>query len=329
MIKVTEISKTYGLNQALASVSFQVEKGEIVGLVGRNGAGKSTTMNIITGYLSSDSGSVEINGFDIIRDPVKAKENLGYMPEFPPLYPDMSVEKYLRFVCELMKVPKAEIPAQLDDVIQEIGLTAVRKRLIGNLSKGYKQRVGIAKALCGSPENIILDEPTSGLDPKQIVEIRKVIRGLRKEHAVIISSHILKELADICTRFIVIDRGQVVANGTLDELVRMTSGGDVLQVAYKGDPVDTKTFLAIEGIKEAKRGPVIDGEQRYELREEPDADAREAVSRAIAEAGGIVVTMKHRERSIEDAFLELTDGSAGGPVSGSAGGSAGGKEEKA
>lgn len=309
MIKVTDISKTYGLNHALDDVSFTVEKGEIVGLVGRNGAGKSTTMNIISGYISSDSGSVEINGFDIAKDPVKAKENLGYMPEFPPLYPDMSVEKYLRFVCELMKVPKAEIAAQIDEVMEEIGLTAVRRRLIGNLSKGYKQRVGIAKALCGSPENIILDEPTSGLDPKQIVEIRKVIRGLRKEHAVIISSHILKELADICTRFVVIDGGVVVANGTLDELVRMTKGGDVLQVAYKGDPVDPKVFLQIEGIKEVKHRSVIDGEQRYELREEADADAREAVSRAISEAGGIVITMKHQERSIEDAFLELTDGS--------------------
>ena len=309
MIKVTDISKTYGLNHALADVSFSVEKGEIVGLVGRNGAGKSTTMNIISGYIASDSGSVEINGFDIMKDPVKAKENLGYMPEFPPLYPDMSVEKYLRFVCELMKVPKAEITAQIEEVMQEIGLTAVRRRLIGNLSKGYKQRVGIAKALCGSPENIILDEPTSGLDPKQIVEIRKVIRGLKKEHAVIISSHILKELADICTRFVVIDGGEVVANGTLDELVRMTKGGDVLQIAYKGDPVDPDVFLQIEGIKEVKHRSVIDGEQRYELREEADADAREAVSRAISEAGGIVITMKHQERSIEDAFLELTDGS--------------------
>ena len=309
MIKVTDISKTYGLNHALADVTFSVEKGEIVGLVGRNGAGKSTTMNIISGYIASDSGSVEINGFDIMKDPVKAKENLGYMPEFPPLYPDMSVEKYLRFVCELMKVPKAEITAQIEEVMQEIGLTAVRRRLIGNLSKGYKQRVGIAKALCGSPENIILDEPTSGLDPKQIVEIRKVIRGLKKEHAVIISSHILKELADICTRFVVIDGGEVVANGTLDELVRMTKGGDVLQVAYKGDPVDPKVFLQIGGIKEVKHRSVIDGEQRYELREESGADAREAVSRAISEAGGIVITMKHQERSIEDAFLELTDGS--------------------
>lgn len=309
MIKVTEISKTYGLNHALANVSFSVEKGEIVGLVGRNGAGKSTTMNIITGYLAPDSGSVEINGFDIMKDPVRAKENLGYMPEFPPLYPDMSVEKYLQFVCELMKVPKKDIPGQLDEIMEEIGLTGVKKRLIGNLSKGYKQRVGIAKALCGSPENIILDEPTSGLDPKQIVEIRKVIRGLKKEHAVVISSHILKELADICTRFVVIDGGQVVANGTLDELVRMTSGGDILQIAYKGAALEPQAFLEIEGIEKVKRLTGKNGEQRFELREEEDADAREAVSRVITEAGGIVTMLKYQERSIEDAFLELTDGS--------------------
>ena len=309
MIKVTEISKTYGLNHALANVSFSVEKGEIVGLVGRNGAGKSTTMNIITGYLAPDSGSVEINGFDIMKDPVRAKENLGYMPEFPPLYPDMSVEKYLQFVCELMKVPKKDIPGQLDEIMEEIGLTGVKKRLIGNLSKGYKQRVGIAKALCGSPENIILDEPTSGLDPKQIVEIRKVIRGLKKEHAVVISSHILKELADICTRFVVIDGGQVVANGTLDEFVRMTSGGDILQIAYKGAALEPQAFLEIEGIEKVKRLTGKNGEQRFELREEADADAREAVSRVIAQAGGIVTMLKYQERSIEDAFLELTDGS--------------------
>ena len=309
MIKVTEISKTYGLNHALANVSFSVEKGEIVGLVGRNGAGKSTTMNIITGYLAPDSGSVEINGFDIMKDPVRAKENLGYMPEFPPLYPDMSVEKYLQFVCELMKVPKKDIPGHLDEIMEEIGLTGVKKRLIGNLSKGYKQRVGIAKALCGSPENIILDEPTSGLDPKQIVEIRKVIRGLKKEHAVVISSHILKELADICTRFVVIDGGQVVANGTLDELVRMTSGGDILQIAYKGAALEPQAFLEIEGIEKVKRLTGKNGEQRFELREEEDADAREAVSRVITEAGGIVTMLKYQERSIEDAFLELTDGS--------------------
>ena len=310
MIKVTGISKTYGLNKALTDVSFSVEKGEIVGLVGRNGAGKSTTMNIIAGYLSSDSGSVEINGHDILQEPVKAKENLGYMPEFPPLYTDMSVEGYLRFVCELMRVPRGEIRGQMEVIMEKVGLTAVRKRLIGNLSKGYKQRVGIAKALCGDPENLILDEPTSGLDPRQIVEIRNVIRDLRKEHAIIISSHILKELADICTRFLVIHRGRVVANGSLEELVRMTANSDLLQVAYKGEAIDPQRLLGLEGVEEVKALSMKDGERRLELREKAGCDVREAVSRAIAESGAVLTMLKHQERSIEDAFLELTEGGA-------------------
>ena len=309
MIEVKGISKSYGQNEALKEVSFVVEKGEIVGLVGRNGAGKSTTMNIVSGYLAADAGSVTINGHDIVEEPVKAKEQLGYMPEFPPLYLEMSVEGYLKFVCELMGVPKAEIPAEVEKVMQEADLMPVRRRLIGNLSKGYKQRVGIAKALCGDPENIILDEPTSGLDPKQIVEIRKVIYNLKKDHAVVISSHILKELADICSRFVIIDRGQVAADCTLDELTHMRGEGAVLQLAFKDADIDQAALAQIEGISAVRRMADQNGAKCYELTEAPDVDLSEAVSRFVTERGGLITMLRHKERSLEDAFLELTEGS--------------------
>ena len=307
MIEVEGISKTYGQNQALLEVSFAVEKGEVVGLVGRNGAGKSTTMNIISGYLSSDSGTVKINGHSITEEPVKAKEQLGYMPEFPPLYPEMTVESYLKFVCELMGVEKAAIKDELERVMKEADLLPVRKRLIGNLSKGYKQRVGIAKALCGDPENIILDEPTSGLDPQQIVEIRKVIRGLKKEHAVIISSHILKELADTCTRFIIIERGQIAADSTLEELTRQGGEGAVLELSVKGGEIEEELFAQIPGITSVTKLPMKDGARRFELHEEAGADKSEEVSRAVTERGGVITVLRHKERSLEDAFLDLTE----------------------
>ena len=307
MIEVEGISKTYGQNKALTEVSFSVEKGEIVGLVGRNGAGKSTTMNIISGYLSSDTGTVRINGHSITEEPVKAKEQLGYMPEFPPLYPEMTVESYLKFVCELMGVGKEAIKEELERVMQKADLLPVRKRLIGNLSKGYKQRVGIAKALCGDPENIILDEPTSGLDPQQIVEIRKVIRSLRKDHAVIISSHILKELADTCTRFIIIERGQIAADSTLEELTRKSGEGAVLELAVKDGDIDEGILSQIPGIVSVTKLPTRDGAKRFELHEESGSDKSEEVSRTVTEHGGLITVLSHKERSLEDAFLDLTE----------------------
>lgn len=311
MIEVKHISKSYGLNAAVRDISFTAKKGEIVGLIGRNGAGKSTTMNIIAGYISSDEGSVVINGHDILKDPVAAKRHLGYMPEFPPLYTEMTVRKYLEFVCKLMGVGKNEIPSHLKHIMETVGLSDVRDRLISNLSKGYKQRVGIAKALCGSPENIVLDEPTSGLDPRQIVEIRQVIRGLAKDHTVIISSHILKELADICTRLVIINRGVIAADDTLDNLLTAGTGSrKVIRLAVKNGDGLADRLKAIDGAADVSVAGQSGGITEYDIAEKPGADVSEAVSTTAAGAGATIIVLKHLEYSLEDVFLRLTEGTA-------------------
>jgi ABC-2 type transport system ATP-binding protein len=307
MIEIKGLYKTYGINVAVRNVSFTARKGEIVGLVGRNGAGKSTTMNIIAGYISSDEGSVSINGHDILKEPVEAKRHLGYMPEFPPLYTEMTVYKYLHFVCQLMGVPKNDIRGHLKDIIEKAGLVEVQNRLIGNLSKGYRQRVGIAKALCGDPENIMLDEPTSGLDPKQIVEIRALIRSLGKKHAVIISSHILKELVDICTRLVIIDRGVVLADDTVEHLLSPSGGGRVLDLAARDGEDLYATLAAIDGVSEVRKKKPYNGAARYYITEKPGADIAEAVSKAVVQAGATVMLLRPVEHSLEDVFLELTE----------------------
>lgn len=306
MIEVSGLYKAYGLNQAVRGVSFQAQKGEIVGLIGRNGAGKSTTMNMIAGYISSDEGNVCINDHDILKEPLEAKRHLGYMPEVPPLYSEMTVYKYLEFVCKLMGVEKGRIESHLKGILDEVGLEHMKNRLIGNLSKGYRQRVGIAKALCGDPENIILDEPTSGLDPQQIVEIRKVIQALGKEHTVIISSHILKELADICTRLIIIDRGRVVADDTIEHLISRSDAGRVLELNVK-EPVDiTKVLRAVEDVTDVTRQSFITGNANYRITQKPGTNRSEAVSRAAAAAGATILLLRPVEYSLEDVFFDLT-----------------------
>ena len=310
MIEVSGLYKTYGINVAVSGVSFTAEKGEIVGLVGRNGAGKSTTMNIIAGYISSDEGTVSINGHDILKEPVEAKRHLGYMPEFPPLYTEMTVYKYLEFVCKLMGVQKNEIAGHLKGIFQKVGLNNVKHRLIGNLSKGYRQRVGIAKALCGDPENIILDEPTSGLDPKQIVEVRKVIHNLGRNHAVIISSHILKELADICTRLVIIDRGRVLADDTVDNLISRSGAGKVLELAVKETEDLTPRLKNINRVTYVKKKKSASGITTYTITQNPGMDKSEAVSKAAVAAGATIIVLRPLEYSLEDIFLELTERSA-------------------
>jgi ABC-2 type transport system ATP-binding protein len=310
MIEVSGLYKTYGINVAVRGVSFTAEKGEIVGLVGRNGAGKSTTMNIIAGYISSDEGSVSINGHDILKEPVEAKRQLGYMPEFPPLYTEMTVYKYLEFVCKLMGVQKNEIAVHLKGILEKVGLNSVKDRLIGNLSKGYRQRVGIAKALCGDPENIILDEPTSGLDPKQIVEVRKVIQNLRRNHTVLISSHILKELADICTRLIIIDRGRVLADDTVENLLSRSGAGKVLELGVKETEDLTPRLADINGVTDVRKRKSVNGVATYTITQKPGMDKSENVSRAAVAAGATIVLLRPLEYSLEDVFLELTERSA-------------------
>lgn len=226
MIEVAGISKKYGGKVALSDVSFSVQKGEILGLLGRNGAGKSTTMNIMTGYLSADEGSVRIGGYDILEEPIKAKKLIGYLPEQPPLYPEMTVLEYLNFVCRLKGMERKDIPLFIAETIELVNIKDVKDKLIGNLSKGYRQRVGLAQALCGSPEAIILDEPTIGLDPMQIVEMRGIIRDLGKDRAVILSSHILKEIADVCTNVVIINNGKKLVESSLSGLLDTPGGHD-------------------------------------------------------------------------------------------------------
>ncbi len=227
MIEVEGLTKVYGENKAVSDLSLSIEKGKIYGLLGENGAGKSTTMNIITGYIGATAGTVKVGDYDIVKNPVKAKQHIGYLPEIPPVYNDMRVIEYLRFVAELKKVPRAERKAEVQRVMELTGLVDMQKRLIANLSKGYKQRVGLAAAITGSPDVIILDEPTVGLDPVQIIEIRKLIKDLSKEHAVILSSHILSEVSEICDHIFIISKGKLVASDNTQSLLHMESDGDV------------------------------------------------------------------------------------------------------
>ena len=227
MIEVEGLTKVYGENKAVSDLSLSIEKGKIYGLLGENGAGKSTTMNIITGYIGATAGTVKVGDYDIVKNPVKAKQHIGYLPEIPPVYNDMRVIEYLRFVAELKKVPRPERKAEVQRVMELTGLVDMQKRLIANLSKGYKQRVGLAAAITGSPDVIILDEPTVGLDPVQIIEIRKLIKDLSKEHAVILSSHILSEVSEICDHIFIISKGKLVASDNTQSLLHMESDGDV------------------------------------------------------------------------------------------------------
>ena len=236
MIEISNLVKHYGDKKAVNGISFTVQDDEVLGFLGPNGAGKSTTMNIITGYLSSTSGTVKVNGHDILEEPELAKRDIGYLPELPPLYLDMTVLEYLNFICDLKQVKRSERKEQLAKIISMVKIVDVADRLIGNLSKGYKQRVGIAQALVGNPSILILDEPTVGLDPNQIIEIRRLIRTLAKDHSVIISSHILSEIQEVCDRVVIINKGKVAAIDTITDLSKRLSGTSKLLMSFKGDP---------------------------------------------------------------------------------------------
>lgn len=254
MIEVTNLTKKYGNHTAVDHLSFRVEKGQIYGFLGSNGAGKSTTMNIITGYLAASQGTVTVNGKDIQKEPEEAKKCIGYLPELPPVYADMTVEEYLRFAAELKKIPKAERTAQVAKVMEMTRITDMKKRLIRNLSKGYKQRVGLAQAILGEPEVIILDEPTVGLDPKQIIEIRDLIRSLGKNHTVILSSHILSEVSAICDHIMIISHGKLVASDSPEGLQKLMSGSGWLELEVKGSWKDIQAAIStVEAVKDVEK----------------------------------------------------------------------------
>lgn len=308
MIEVENLTKKYGNHVAVDHLSFRIDRGVIYGFLGPNGAGKSTTMNIMTGYIAATEGTVKINGYDILKEPEMAKKSIGYLPEIPPVYTDMTVYEYLKFVVELKKVPKAERKEQIEDIMKQTRVDDVRDRLIKNLSKGYKQRVGLAQAMIGYPEVIILDEPTVGLDPKQIIEIRELIRELAKKHTVILSSHILSEVSAVCDHIMIISKGKLVASDTPDGLMAMMKGGRQLTLCVKGKQDILEAILKeLPQIKEytfvaEKAEDVVCAM----LSTEGEEDIREELFYRLAEAKMPILELTVVEKSLEDVFLELT-----------------------
>lgn len=315
MIEVTNLTKTYGNKRAVDNISFAVNQGEILGFLGPNGAGKSTTMNILTGYISSTSGSAKIDGKDILEDPIAAKKHIGYLPEHPPLYLDMTVQEYLEFVYQLKKA-RQPMKEHIDDICRRIKITNVQKRIIKNLSKGYQQRVGLAQALIGNPEVLILDEPTVGLDPKQIIEIRNLIKNLGKRHTIILSSHILPEVQAVCDRVIVINKGKLVADDTAENLSRNLSD-DFRYIARVEGPEDEvqKLLSTIGGMKEVQSlGEKECGVYEFSLEAEPGSDIRRELFKRLAERNYPLLGLKSTELTLEDIFLQLTQ-DTGNPTS--------------
>lgn len=307
MIEVKNLTKRYGNHVAVDHLSFRVEKGQIYGFLGPNGAGKTTTMNIIAGYLAATEGSVTINGKDIEKEPEEAKKNIGYLPELPPLYVDMTVYEYLKFVAELKKVPKAEREEQIADVMDMTQIADMSNRLIKNLSKGYRQRVGLAQAILGYPEVIILDEPSVGLDPKQIIEIRQLIRKLAEKHTVILSSHILSEVSAVCDHIMIISHGKLVASDSPEGLQKLMSGPAGLELTVKGKAEQVKDLLSkIEGVESLYEIGTQDNCAQIRIMCKSDVDIREAVFFVLADARLPIMEMSYNKKSLEDIFLELT-----------------------
>ncbi|MBQ3226262.1 MAG: ATP-binding cassette domain-containing protein [Clostridia bacterium] len=311
MVEIKNLTKRYGSKLAVDNISFTVRKGEILGFLGPNGAGKSTTMNILTGYLSCTSGEVKIDGYDILDNPIEAKKRIGYLPEHPPLYMDMTVREYLSFVCELKGVTE-DHNEHMAKIMDTVKLTDVADRLISNLSKGYKQRVGLAQAMVGNPEVLILDEPTVGLDPKQIIEIRDVIKKLGKEHTVILSSHILQEVNAVCERVIIINNGRLVASDTAENLGKSLSNENKFQLRILGDERSALDALeSIPGIKYVKSlGRKEAGTIDFVVESEPNVDVRAAIFMSLAEHNLPMLSFYAMDLSLEDIFLEVTQNPA-------------------
>lgn len=309
MIEVKNLVKKYGNHLAVNDLSFIVETGKVVGFLGPNGAGKSTTMNMITGYIAPTEGTVLIDGIDMMEEPEKAKKNIGYLPELPPLYPDLRVREYLTFVAELKKVPRTEREQMVEEVMGKTKTVDVSERLIRHLSKGYKQRVGLAGAMIGYPDILILDEPTVGLDPGQIIQMRELIRTLSKEHTILLSSHIMQEISAVCDEIIIINNGQMITRDTPENITKkMASNG--LHLIIKGEKTAIKNALrTVSGIKDVVYDPEMEeGTLGLTLYSIDGKDLREEVFYALAEASCPILEMHKEEMSLEDAFLELTKG---------------------
>ncbi len=309
MIQVKKLVKKYGGHVAVDDLTFTVEQGKIYGFLGPNGAGKTTTMNVMTGYIAANGGTVIIDGHDILKEPLKAKACIGYLPEVPPLYPDMTVREFLLFAAELKKLPKTERKKQVQELMERLELDEMKNRLIRNLSKGYRQRVGLAQALVGNPKVLILDEPMVGLDPKQIIEMRDLIKGLAGEHTVILSSHILSEISAVCDHIMIISRGKLAASGSPDELQKMMQGTAQLVVTVIGE--QEQACGVLERMEKVSDFAFEDGGEEgsilIRLSVKEDVDIRKELSVALSGAGMPVLSMNRSEKSLEDIFLELTE----------------------
>ena len=308
MIEIRNLVKYYGDICAVNDVTFTVNKGEILGFLGPNGAGKTTTMNILTGFLSATSGSVTINGHDILDEAQEAKKCIGYLPENPPLYLDMTVIEFLRFVSELKGVARENQIKQLAEIMKLVRIADVSNRLIKNLSKGYRQRVGIAQAMVGNPEVLVLDEPTIGLDPKQIIEIRNLIRELGKKHTIILSSHILPEVQAVCERVVIINRGVIAAIDTPEGLSHKMAKTSKVQLTAEGPARDViQKLRMLPGVRNAEATlEKEDGLSIFEIENEPERDVRKQIFFEMARNGWPIIEMKSMDPTLEDIFLQVT-----------------------
>jgi ABC-2 type transport system ATP-binding protein len=307
MIEVEGLTKRYGRATAVDGVSFKVEKGEILGFLGPNGAGKTTTMRILTCYLPPTDGTARVAGYDVFAQALEVKRRVGYLPETPPLYPDMSVRDYLDFCARIKGVAKAERKARVADAVEKCRVGEVRDTLISKLSKGYRQRVGLAQAILHNPDVLILDEPTAGLDPKQIIETRELIRSLAGSHTVVLSTHILPEVSMTCGRVVIINKGRVVAEDTPDNLTRRLQGAGVLRVEARGDEAAlAATLRSVPGVLAVNPRASHDGAAAFDVESEPGRDVRAELAKAVVGAGHALVGLQQMGMSLEEIFLQLT-----------------------
>lgn len=312
MIRIQNLTKRYGRTVAVDGISFEVKEGSITGFLGPNGAGKTTTMRVITGFLPPTEGKVEVAGFDVLEQPLEVKRRIGYLPETPPLYPEMEVEEYLTFVGRLKGVPRSQIKQRVDEVSERCAITEVRKMLIGKLSRGYRQRVGLAQAIIHNPPVLILDEPTSGLDPKQIIETRQLIRSLAPEHTVILSTHILPEVEQTCQDVIIINKGKLVAKDTVENLTRRLRGAEALSVEVQSrdgllDVARVQQRLEqVPGVSRVVLKHHTDSQASFEVESLLGRSVRADVARAIVESGWNLTELRPVAMSLEEIFLQLT-----------------------
>lgn len=311
MIEVKNVTKKYGDFYAVRNVNFEIKEGEIVGFLGRNGAGKSTTMNMITGFIEPSSGQIIVGGYDVYKKPKKVKGQIGYMPEGTPLYSELTVKEFVSYMADLKMIPRKEKKAAVEKAIKSTGLDKVQNNLTKILSRGYKQRVSMAGAIVGDPKILILDEPTVGLDPKQVVEIRELIKSFRKNHTVILSSHILSEISQICEKVIIIDKGEIIAVDTPENLEKMSSKDEVINIVV--EETDENKLPAIkESISAIKEISLLeekeDGSREYKVVFENGKDIRKEISTNCSKSNIIILEMKKQENSLEDAFVNLVEG---------------------